>query len=155
MLLNGVQDENESSIISRAGRSGAITVATNMAGRGTDIKISDEGLAAGGLHVIGAEQNFSPRVDRQLIGRCARQGNPGSCQFFVAADDELLRQVESNLSKRIVSAADESGECHKDFSSEVAALQRRLEQDGFEKRKDMVRRDHWVDSVLETLNKEE
>ena len=154
VLLNGIQDENESTIIAKAGHFNALTVATNMAGRGTDIKISSDGLKQGGLHVIGVEANFSARVDRQLFGRCARQGDPGSCQLFVAADDELIVASQHGLGKQIIRAAAGDGECRRDFSKEIFALQREMEHQGFEKRKELVRRDNWIDSVLETLNKE-
>ena len=89
-LLNGTQDEDEAEMISRAGLAGAITIATNLAGRGTDFKMPPEVIQRGGLHVIVSECHSSFRVDRQLIGRCARQGQPGSCQTFVSADDWLL-----------------------------------------------------------------
>ena len=90
VLLNGVQDGDEAEIVSQAGKTGAITIATNMAGRGTDIKPDKHALSVGGLHVAAVSPNESPRIDRQLIGRGARQGQPGSAQFFVAADDCLL-----------------------------------------------------------------
>jgi preprotein translocase subunit SecA len=73
-----------------AGERGRVTIATNMAGRGTDIKPDAEVIAAGGLHVLGTERHEARRIDRQLAGRAGRQGDPGSCQFFVALDDELL-----------------------------------------------------------------
>jgi preprotein translocase subunit SecA len=91
-VLHALEHERESAIVAAAGRSGAITIATNMAGRGTDIALDPAVHAAGGLHVIVAEVNDYARIDRQLIGRCARQGDPGSVQVFVALDDELLRR---------------------------------------------------------------
>ena len=90
MILNGIQDESEASIVAGAGEPGAITIATNMAGRGTDIKLTPESRDAGGLHVIGTQRHVSRRIDRQLAGRSARQGDPGSCQFFISPDDELI-----------------------------------------------------------------
>lgn len=89
-VLNGVQDADEAQIIAAAGRAGAITVATNLAGRGTDIQLDDEARANGGLHVIVTQMHSVARVDRQLIGRAARCGDPGSYRIFVAADDAVL-----------------------------------------------------------------
>jgi preprotein translocase subunit SecA len=91
-VLNAVNDEEEGDIVAAAGQSGAITVATNMAGRGTDIKIAEKVEATGGLHVIIAETNDFSRIDRQLIGRCARQGNPGTVQRFISLDEEIVRR---------------------------------------------------------------
>ena len=89
-ILNGIQDADEASIISRAGNIGTVTIATNMAGRGTDIKPSREVVDLGGIHVIGTEHHAANRIDRQLIGRAARQGDPGSAQLFLSADDLLI-----------------------------------------------------------------
>lgn len=150
-VLNGVQDEAEADIISRAGIAGAITIATNMAGRGTDIKPDTAALANGGLHVLAVEHNASPRVDRQLAGRAARQGQPGSVQFFVSADDELFVQGKSNLPSQIRSHQDDFGEHLRDVAPDIARLQRTLEQKHFVQRREMVQRDKWLDSVLESL----
>jgi preprotein translocase subunit SecA len=89
-VLNARQDAQEAEIIRQAGTPGRITVATNMAGRGTDIVLSDEVRAAGGLHVILSEFHDAARIDRQLFGRAGRQGDPGSCEAIVALDDELF-----------------------------------------------------------------
>jgi preprotein translocase subunit SecA len=91
-VLNAINDAEESEIVALAGQTGAITVATNMAGRGTDIKIDDIVHASGGLHVIIAETNDFSRIDRQLIGRCARQGNPGTIRYYISMDEELMRR---------------------------------------------------------------
>ncbi|EMI27348.1 preprotein translocase subunit SecA [Rhodopirellula europaea] len=91
-LLNGLQNAEEAEIIARAGQPHAITVATNLAGRGTDIRLNPEVAAKGGLHVIVAEHHRSSRVDRQLIGRCARCGDPGSSRHFLSAEDNLVSQ---------------------------------------------------------------
>lgn len=90
-VLSAAQDEGEAEIVSRAGQRGAITVATNMAGRGTDIKLGEGVAALGGLHVILTERHDSRRVDRQLEGRCGRQGEPGRCEAFLSLEDELMR----------------------------------------------------------------
>lgn len=89
-VLNALQNADEAAQIARAGQRGVVTVATNMAGRGTDIRLDDEAAACGGLHVIACMRNRSRRIDRQLIGRCARHGDPGSAEAIVALDDELV-----------------------------------------------------------------
>jgi preprotein translocase subunit SecA len=89
-VLHAEHHQQEAEIVRRAGHPGRVTVATNMAGRGTDIRLHPAVLSAGGLHVILSELNFSPRLDRQLVGRAGRQGDPGSCQTFVSLDDQLL-----------------------------------------------------------------
>ena len=150
-VLNGVQDQSEADIIRRAGLAGSITIATNMAGRGTDIKPDKAALEVGGLHVMAVEHNTSPRVDRQLAGRAARQGQPGSVQFFVSADDEIFVQGESRLPQRIRETSSDGRESNHTFASEIAELQRQLENRDFERRCEMVQRDQWLDSVLETL----
>lgn len=99
-VLNARQDADEAAIIARAGQKGAITVATNMAGRGTDIKIQDSVDALGGLHVILSERHDSRRVDRQLEGRCGRQGDPGQVEVFLSFDDELLRARDARWARR-------------------------------------------------------
>jgi preprotein translocase subunit SecA len=90
-VLNARQDKEEAAVVAEAGQVARITVATNMAGRGTDIRLAAESLATGGLHVIATERHESHRIDRQLYGRCARQGDPGSCEMVVSLDDELIR----------------------------------------------------------------
>ncbi len=92
-VLNAVQDADEAACIARAGRHGSVTVATNMAGRGTDIQLDATAAAAGGLHVIACMRNRARRIDRQLIGRCARHGDPGSAQTLLALDDALLQRI--------------------------------------------------------------
>ena len=100
-LLNGLQNAREAEIIARAGTPETVTIATNLAGRGTDIALTPEVRAAGGLHVIVAECQTSGRMDRQLIGRCARQGDPGSAQIFVSAEDTLIRDFGPWLASAI------------------------------------------------------
>lgn len=152
-MLNGIQDEEESEIVGRAGVSGTVTIATNMAGRGTDIKPDAVAKAAGGLHVIAAEHNFSARVDRQLSGRAARQGDPGSAQFFVAAEDEIFVVSESPIPDRLRSNVGADGESEIVLDDEIAAIQMRLEHKAFTRRQQMFRQDHWMESVMEVLEK--
>lgn len=150
-VLNGLQDRAEADVISRAGVAGTVTVATNMAGRGTDIRPDERAQESGGLFVVAAEHHTSPRVDRQLIGRTARQGQPGAFRFYVASSDRLLREGKEVIASKICARADESGECHIDYSRTIAELQNKLEREAFEKRKAMVRRDEWMDRILESL----
>ena len=124
-----------------------------MAGRGTDIKPDERAIAAGGLHVISVSPNESPRIDRQLIGRGARQGQPGSAQFFVAADDALLVDHKSSMPKQIIRNAKANGEA-RDFSRELQALQKSIEQRNFVQRQQMILRDRWMDSVRESIEKD-
>ena len=91
-LLNAVQQASEAQIIAEAGQMGRITVSTNMAGRGTDIRLGAGVAELGGLHVIATERFDARRIDRQLFGRCARQGDPGSAQAFISLEDELLQK---------------------------------------------------------------
>lgn len=111
-ILNAHYHEEESEIIKQAGQWGAVTIATNMAGRGTDIVPPKEVLEVGGLHVIATEMHSSARIDRQLIGRSARQGDPGSYQFFLSLDDELFRVLEPDdrASLQVTSRPDGWGE---------------------------------------------
>lgn len=95
-VLNAKLHQREADIVAEAGQTGSVTIATNMAGRGTDIKLSTDVKAAGGLAIIGTERHESRRVDRQLRGRAGRQGDPGSSQFFVSLEDDLMRLFGSD-----------------------------------------------------------
>ncbi|QDT63843.1 preprotein translocase subunit SecA [Calycomorphotria hydatis] len=98
-LLHARRDSMEAEIVAKAGQPGRVTVATNMAGRGTDIKLAEEVKAAGGLHVIATERHPSRRIDRQLIGRCARQGDPGTYRFYLSLEDELIKALPAKSQK--------------------------------------------------------
>lgn len=151
-VLNGTQDESEAEIISKAGAAGAITIATNMAGRGTDINPSSASLAAGGLHVIAAEHHSSKRVDRQLAGRAARQGQPGSVRFYACWEDELFMLADFVMPH----ASDDSAAPHLTAETGfISKIQRQLERRSFERRRELVQRDHWMDTILETLARHE
>lgn len=147
-LLNGRQDKSEAEIVSQAGQIGAITIATNLAGRGTDIKPSIEALERGGLHVICTEPYESHRVDRQLIGRGARQGQPGSAQMFVSAEDELLAQHGATLVSRIRKRVGEGSECLTDLTTELRQLQSATELLASQQRHHMLEHDLQRDSTL-------
>jgi len=101
-VLNASQDDKEADIVAQAGQSGRITVATNMAGRGTDIKVTREALDAGGLHVIMSERHDARRIDLQLAGRCGRQGEPGCFQAVLSIEDALLSEAQSSLIGRLL-----------------------------------------------------
>lgn len=150
-LLNGRQDKSEAEIVSQAGQVRAITIATNLAGRGTDIKPSDEALALGGLHVICSEPYESHRVDRQLIGRGARQGQPGSAQMFVSTEDELLAVHGTQLGTRILKRAGQHTESPVDLTSELRHLQTTTEQQASQQRHRMLEYDLQRDSTLAKL----
>jgi preprotein translocase subunit SecA len=120
-LLTGRDEAREAEIIARAGLCRAITVATNVAGRGTDIRLDSHALAAGGLHVLVAERQQSARIDRQFIGRAARQGHPGSARFYLSAEDWLLTQFAPRLAAWITHRAGPSGEIDPSRASALAA----------------------------------
>ncbi|TWU31964.1 preprotein translocase subunit SecA [Novipirellula artificiosorum] len=152
-ILNGVQDEQEAHVIGRAGRHGAITIATNMAGRGTDIAIGDRARACGGLHVIAAEHHESSRVDRQLAGRAARQGDPGSVQFLTSADDKLIHDHDDGLADRLRRIKQIEGVNESSLDAAIGRLQKSIEQKRFRSRQTMVARDAWLEKIQNTLAK--
>ncbi len=137
-VLNAKNHQHEAEIIARAGQTGAVTVATNMAGRGTDIKLGLGVAELGGLHVIGSSRHDSRRIDRQLRGRCSRQGDPGSSKFYVSLEDNLMRLFGSD---RIVKIFDrfglEEGDelQHPWLTKSIETAQRRVEQHHFSIRK--------------------
>ena len=143
-VLNAKQHQREAEIVSMAGKPGHVTIATNMAGRGTDIKISDEVKAAGGLAIIATERHDSRRVDRQLRGRAGRQGDPGSSQFYVSLEDKLMRLFNSD---RIVKIMDrmghEEGEViqHSMISKSIERAQKKVEENNFGIRKRLLEYD--------------
>lgn len=151
VVLNGIQDAEEADIIAEAGKAGSIVIATNMAGRGTDIKLTEESRDLGGLHVLATSRNNSNRVDRQLAGRAARQGDPGSCQFFVAGDDELFIQYDQKLGDSIQNAARQNGETNRNYSPKVNELQARIERLGYESRRKLVHHDNWMDQIRDAM----
>jgi preprotein translocase subunit SecA len=140
-VLNARYHDEEAGIVKEAGRRGAVTIATNMAGRGTDIHLDDEVKKAGGLHVIATEMHSSLRIDRQLIGRAARQGDPGGYQFFLSLEDELLRVLEPKklASWRSSAAADENGELSREWVQQFQKTQQQLERLHVKQRKEMLK----------------
>ena len=153
-VLNAKQHAREAEIVAQAGQSGTITIATNMAGRGTDIKLSDEVKAAGGLAIIGTERHESRRVDRQLRGRAGRQGDPGSSQFFVSLEDNLMRLFGSD---RIAALMDrmgiEEGEViqHKIVTKSIERAQKKVEENNFGIRKRLLEYDDVMNKQREVI----
>jgi preprotein translocase subunit SecA len=153
-LLNGQQDLAEAEVVARAGERAAVTIATNMAGRGTDIRLAPGVAELGGLHLIGVERHESTRIDRQLSGRVARQGEPGSSQFYVSAQDSLLIDHAPELVQLMLQAPANDGALRVDFSNELSRVQRRAESSSYRARRSMMAHDTWLDEVLTTLAKD-
>jgi len=143
-VLNARQDKEEAQIVAEAGQPGRITVATNMAGRGTDIKLAPESLAAGGLHVIATDMNDAGRIDRQLFGRCARQGDPGSCEVFVSLEDELVQRYGSFAHKLIARALSDAKAGRLLFH----LAQKRAEQVHYMMRREVLEMDDYLGDLL-------
>ncbi|MBR6277157.1 MAG: preprotein translocase subunit SecA [Bacteroidales bacterium] len=153
-VLNAKQHAREAEIVAAAGQKGAITIATNMAGRGTDIKLSDEVKAKGGLAIIGTERHESRRVDRQLRGRAGRQGDPGTSQFFVSLEDNLMRLFGS---ERIAALMDrmglEEGEViqHSIVTKSIERAQKKVEENNFGIRKRLLEYDDVMNKQREVI----
>lgn len=137
-VLNAKNHAREAEIIAHAGETGAITIATNMAGRGTDIKLDEAARKAGGLCVFGTERHESRRIDNQLRGRSGRQGDPGFTRFYISLDDELMRRFGSDsLRKYYESAGDEAIESRL-VQSAITSAQKRIEGQNFDTRKSLL-----------------
>jgi preprotein translocase subunit SecA len=137
-VLNAKYHQQEAEIVSRAGQRGSITIATNMAGRGTDIKLSAGVPEVGGLHVLGTERHESRRIDRQLRGRCSRQGDPGSSHFFISLEDDLMRLFGSDrIVKLMEKMGLEEGQelTHPLLNRSIQQAQKRVEGHNFQQRK--------------------
>jgi len=155
-VLNAVRHAEEAQIVASAGQAGRITVATNMAGRGTDIKLGPSVAERGGLHVLATERHEAGRIDRQLFGRSARQGDPGSAQTFVSIEDELPRRFAPHLSAML---RRRHGQTDKEIPSRLArrvfdAAQRRAERLALRQRKAILKTDQWLDEYLGFAGKE-
>ncbi len=155
-VLNAKLHQKEAEIVAEAGRAGTVTIATNMAGRGTDIKLGPGVKEAGGLAIIGTERHESRRVDRQLRGRAGRQGDPGSSQFFVALEDDLMRMFGS---ERIASIMDrlglKEGEViqHSMITKSIERAQKKVEENNFGIRKRLLEYDDVMNSQREVIYK--
>ena len=146
-LLNAKNNEREAAIIAKAGEKGAITLATNMAGRGTDIKLGEGVRELGGLVVIGSERHDSRRVDNQLRGRGGRQGDPGTTQFFVSCEDDLMRIFQGDRVKMLMTrlGVDENTPIQtRSISKTLEAAQKRIEGFNFDSRKNVVQYDNVI-----------
>ncbi len=155
-VLNAKQHQREAEIVAEAGRPGKVTIATNMAGRGTDIKISDEVRKAGGLAIIGTERHDSRRVDRQLRGRAGRQGDPGSSQFYVSLEDSLMRLFQSErIAKLMDRMGHEEGEMiqHSMVTKSIERAQKKVEENNFGIRKRLLEYDDVMNIQREAIYK--
>lgn len=149
--LNAKNNEAEADIIALAGQKGAITIATNMAGRGTDIKLGDGVAELGGLCVLGSERHDSRRIDNQLRGRSGRQGDPGMSRFYVSLEDDLVKRFGSErLEKLFASIGDEKVES-KTISRAIANAQKRVEGINFDARKQLLKYDNVIAMQRETM----
>ncbi len=153
-VLNAKHHQSEAEIVTRAGQFSAVTIATNMAGRGTDIKLGAGVKEAGGLHVIGSERHDSRRIDRQLRGRCARQGDPGSSRFYVSFEDNLMRLFGSDRMTSIMESMGlEEGEelSHSLLNRTIEGAQKRVEQQHFATRKRTLEYDDVMNKQRATI----
>jgi preprotein translocase subunit SecA len=153
-VLNAKYHQQEAEIVSRAGQRGSVTIATNMAGRGTDIKLGPGVPDAGGLHVIGTERHEARRIDRQLRGRCARQGDPGSSHFFISLEDDLMRLFGSDkIVKYMEKMGLEEGQEleHPLLNRSIGQAQKRVEQHNFQIRKRTLEYDDVMNKQREVI----
>jgi preprotein translocase subunit SecA len=155
-VLNAKQHQREAEIVAEAGKPGKVTIATNMAGRGTDIKINDQVKKAGGLAIIGTERHDSRRVDRQLRGRAGRQGDPGTSQFYVSLEDNLMRLFQS---ERIAGLMDRMGHKegeviqHSMVTKSIERAQKKVEENNFGIRKRLLEYDDVMNIQREAIYK--
>jgi len=153
-VLNAKHHEKEAEIVKNAGQKKMVTIATNMAGRGTDIKLGDGVKELGGLHIIGTERHESRRIDNQLRGRAGRQGDPGSSQFFVSMEDDLMRLFGSdrikNMMKTLKVPEDQPLE-HKMISNSIEAAQKKVEGHNFDIRKHVLQYDDVMNRQREVI----
>jgi preprotein translocase subunit SecA len=155
-VLNAKRHQQEAEVVTRAGQAGTITIATNMAGRGTDIKLSKEVKDAGGLAIIGTERHDSRRVDRQLRGRSGRQGDPGSSQFYASLEDDLMRLFGSDrVAKMMDRMGHQDGEViqHKMISKSIERAQTKVEENNFGIRKRLLEYDDVMNAQREVIYK--
>ena len=153
-VLNAKFHELEAQIVSEAGRHGAVTIATNMAGRGTDIKLDDEAVAAGGLKIIGTERHESRRIDNQLRGRSGRQGDPGESRFYISLEDDLMRLFAQerlmNIFNSLGVSEDEQIE-HKMLSKAIETAQKKIETNNFGIRSHLLEYDQVMNEQREIM----
>jgi len=153
-VLNAKNHEREAEIIAKAGQKGAITIATNMAGRGTDIKLGEGVVELGGLAVIGTERHESRRIDNQLRGRSGRQGDPGMSQFFVSFDDDLMRRFGTDKIKQMlisVGFGDDQAIRSRTFTKSIEQAQRKVEGNNYDTRKSLLDYDNVMNEQREII----
>ena len=156
-VLNAKFHELEAEIVAQAGVAGAVTIATNMAGRGTDIKLDEEARAAGGLKIIGTERHESRRIDNQLRGRSGRQGDPGESRFYISLEDDLMRLFGSEKLMSVFSSlgvAENEQIEHKMLSSAIEKVQRKIESNNYGIRKNLLEYDQVNNEQREIIYKE-
>ena len=155
-VLNAKQHEKEAYVIAEAGKSGTVTIATNMAGRGTDIKLADKSKESGGLAIIGTERHESRRVDRQLRGRSGRQGDVGSSQFFVSLEDNLMRLFGSERMIKVMDRMNMDEDeviQHSMITKSIERAQKKVEENNFSIRKRLLEYDDVMNSQREVIYK--
>ena len=153
-VLNAKNNAREAEIIAQAGKKGAVTIATNMAGRGTDIKIDDEVRELGGLCVLGTERHESRRIDNQLRGRAGRQGDPGITQFCVSFEDDLMIRFGTDKAKALLQRVGFDGELsirNKMLSNSIESAQKRVEGNNFDTRKNLLQYDDVINQQREII----
>jgi preprotein translocase subunit SecA len=153
-VLNAKYHEQEADIVTRAGQRAAVTIATNMAGRGTDIKLGEGVRELGGLYVIGTERHESRRIDRQLRGRCSRQGDPGLTKFFLSLEDDLMRLfLQGNLASRLMEGSMKEGEEleHPWLNRSIESAQKKVEQQNYAIRKRLLQYDDVLNKQREVI----
>ncbi len=153
-VLNAKFHQQEAEIVTRAGQRGSVTIATNMAGRGTDIKLGEGVRELGGLFVVGTERHESRRIDRQLRGRCSRQGDPGLTKFFLSLEDDLMRLfLQGNLASRIMEGSMNEGEEleHPWLNRSIESAQKKVEQQNFSIRKRLLQYDDVLNKQREVI----
>ena len=153
-VLNAKLHKREADVVAEARKAGVVTIATNMAGRGTDIKINEEIKNKGGLAIIGTERHDSRRVDRQLRGRSGRQGDPGSSQFYVSLDDNLMRLFGSErVSKLMDRMGHKEGEViqHSMMTKTIERAQKKVEENNFGIRKRLLEYDDVMNVQREAI----
>ncbi len=153
-VLNAKFHQQEAEIVTRAGQRGSVTIATNMAGRGTDIKLGEGVRELGGLFVVGTERHESRRIDRQLRGRCSRQGDPGLTKFFLSLEDDLMRLfLQGNLASKIMEGSMQEGEEleHPWLNRSIESAQKKVEQQNFSIRKRLLQYDDVLNKQREVI----
>ena len=153
-VLNAKFHQQEADIVARAGQRGAVTIATNMAGRGTDIKLGEGVRELGGLYVIGTERHESRRIDRQLRGRCSRQGDPGLTKFYLSLEDDLMRLfLQGNLASKLMEGSMQEGEEleHPWLNRSIESAQKKVEQQNYSIRKRLLQYDDVLNQQREVV----